>query len=148
MCDGTSVANDKIITDLEDDSSQLDEIKELFSDVTLPLKVDKLAKVELLLLVLRVECVGGTDLKVSSGWRQKVLVTSKSGDSGEEKEEGGEGKTGEGNTGEEGGAEGVSKSEKKVTSEVSRRKLCVFVTPIMTIVCRLCMKMVCAVLQR
>ena len=34
-----------LCADLEDDSPQLDEVKELFSDITLPLKVDKLAKV-------------------------------------------------------------------------------------------------------
>ena len=34
--------------DLEDDSSQLEEVKQLFSDITLPLKVDKLTKVMVL----------------------------------------------------------------------------------------------------
>lgn len=39
--------------DLDDDSSQLEEVKELFSSVTLPLKPDKL-------------------MKVSTSWRSKV----------------------------------------------------------------------------
>lgn len=42
---------------LDDDSSQLEEVKELFSSITLPLKVDKLSK-------------------VSSSWREKVLAVS------------------------------------------------------------------------
>lgn len=35
------------LTDVEDDSSQLEEVRELFSGVTLPFKVDKLNKVTL-----------------------------------------------------------------------------------------------------
>lgn len=63
--------------DLDDDSSQLEEVKELFSSVTLPLKPDKL-------------------MKVSTSWRSKVeglcAEGSKDGEGEEGAEEGSESK--------------------------------------------------------
>lgn len=77
---------------LDDDSSQLEEVKELFSNVTLPLKVDKLAK-------------------VSSGWREKVVAVCGAGRDGVEVEERRE----EGVQGEEGESE--SAPDKNTASE-------------------------------
>lgn len=79
--------------DLEDDSSQLDEVKELFSEVTLPLKVDKLLKVRAVFAVRG--SLFHSDLillEVSTGWREKVVGASGKGeDDGEGREDSGEG---------------------------------------------------------
>ena len=48
---GVQSSNLALFADLDDDACQLGEVKELFSTVTLPLKVDKLEKVRNVLSV-------------------------------------------------------------------------------------------------
>lgn len=61
---------------LDDDSSQLPEIIELFSDITLPIKIDRLMKVSQKHLEWVYLLVSGVYWQVSDSWRQKAAAAA------------------------------------------------------------------------
>jgi hypothetical protein len=112
---------------LDDDSSQLPEIIELFSDITLPIKVDRLMKVSCKHLELVHLLVSIVYWQVSDSWRQKaaasVVMTEPdtkesqvTEGSQQEKEEEGEGEE----EGKEEGAVAVSPGEAEDANKAKR----------------------------